>query len=221
MIRIRMSDVCTLVLLTGIALFIGYFMGYPKMPLSQRAICGTRISGLGKGMMILADGGYTETLPPADQWCDWLVIQHNLGLNHFVCNGSDAVDGESSYAINKNVAGLNFSQVPQDVVLLFETDFGKDPNGRNEFLKNRRWFETMPDDRSDTRVYRNRWNQSGGPEILTTEHHGGKGCNVVFGDTSVRFVETKDLPTLKWKVTETVVTPARQEAASPVDKPVD
>jgi len=43
------------------------------------------------------------------------------------------------------------------------------------------------------------WNQHGGPEILTTENHGGKGCNVLFNDGIVRFVPTEELDQLKWK----------------------
>ncbi len=43
------------------------------------------------------------------------------------------------------------------------------------------------------------WNQSGGPEILTTENHQGDGCNVLFIDSHVEFVKTKDLDDLKWK----------------------
>jgi len=46
------------------------------------------------------------------------------------------------------------------------------------------------------------WNRFGGPEILTTENHGGKGCNILFNDGRVEFVETKDLGKLKWKVEE-------------------
>lgn len=42
------------------------------------------------------------------------------------------------------------------------------------------------------------WNQSGGPEILSTENHHGKGCNVLFNDLHVRFVKTEDLNNLKW-----------------------
>lgn len=42
------------------------------------------------------------------------------------------------------------------------------------------------------------WNQSGGPEILTTENHNGKGCNVLFNDGSVKFVKTEELNKLKW-----------------------
>ncbi len=43
------------------------------------------------------------------------------------------------------------------------------------------------------------WNQVGGPEILTTENHKGKGCNIGFLDSHVEFVETKDIGKLKWK----------------------
>jgi prepilin-type processing-associated H-X9-DG protein len=47
------------------------------------------------------------------------------------------------------------------------------------------------------------WNQHGGPDILTTENHGGKGCNILFNDGSVRFVKTEELGQLKWTVEET------------------
>jgi len=43
------------------------------------------------------------------------------------------------------------------------------------------------------------WNQSGGPEILTTDNHQGEGCNVLFVDTHVEFVKTEDLDDLKWE----------------------
>jgi len=42
------------------------------------------------------------------------------------------------------------------------------------------------------------WNQSGGPEILTTDNHQGEGCNIVFVDGHVEFVKTEDLNNLKW-----------------------
>jgi len=42
------------------------------------------------------------------------------------------------------------------------------------------------------------WNQSGGPEILTTENHQGEGCNILFVDNHVEFVKTNNLKNLKW-----------------------
>ena len=48
-------------------------------------------------------------------------------------------------------------------------------------------FETQPG-----------WNQSGGPELLTTENHQRDGCNVLFINGHVRFFKTRDLNKLKW-----------------------
>ncbi len=42
------------------------------------------------------------------------------------------------------------------------------------------------------------WNQAGGPELLTTEHHDGR--NVLFVDATGRFVKSADLAGLKWTV---------------------
>lgn len=46
------------------------------------------------------------------------------------------------------------------------------------------------------------WNQFGGLELLTTENHKGKGCNVLFVDYHVEFVKTEQLGKLKWAVEE-------------------
>jgi len=46
------------------------------------------------------------------------------------------------------------------------------------------------------------WNQFGGLEILTTENHNGKGCNVLFNDGHVEFIRMEQLDDLKWEVDE-------------------
>jgi len=43
------------------------------------------------------------------------------------------------------------------------------------------------------------WNQTGGPELLTTEYHQDDGCNVLFVDMHVEFVTTRHLKNLRWK----------------------
>ncbi len=43
------------------------------------------------------------------------------------------------------------------------------------------------------------WNQVGGPELLSTDNHNGKGCNVLFNHNNVEFVKTQELANLKWK----------------------
>ncbi len=42
------------------------------------------------------------------------------------------------------------------------------------------------------------WNRVGGPELLTTDNHNGKGCNVLFHTNTVEFVKTQDLANLLW-----------------------
>jgi len=42
------------------------------------------------------------------------------------------------------------------------------------------------------------WNQAGGPELLTTDYHQGRGCNVAFAGGYAQFIRTEDLHTLKW-----------------------
>jgi len=46
------------------------------------------------------------------------------------------------------------------------------------------------------------WNQSGGPEILSTDNHQGDGCNVLFVDGHVDFVRTEGLKNLRWTAEE-------------------
>ncbi len=42
------------------------------------------------------------------------------------------------------------------------------------------------------------WNQSGGPELLTTKNHKGEGCNILFNGGHVAFIQTEDINDLKW-----------------------
>jgi hypothetical protein len=161
--------------------------------------CQSSISSISKSMIVYANDDSNHRLPPADKWCDLLIQLDYTSAKQFICPDSDAVMGESSYAINKHVAGKSLDNIPQDIVLLFETDQGKDPNGRDELFKNRQFSDKMPSYPTHvTEVFKDRWNQSGSSEILTTQHHEGKGCTVVFVNLKVQFVKTKDLGKLKW-----------------------
>lgn len=42
------------------------------------------------------------------------------------------------------------------------------------------------------------WNQFGGPELLTTKHHKGKGCNMLFNGDGFEFVKKEQLGNLNW-----------------------
>jgi prepilin-type processing-associated H-X9-DG protein len=43
------------------------------------------------------------------------------------------------------------------------------------------------------------WNQVGGSGILTTDHHQGDGCNVLFVDSHVKYIRASEIPKLRWK----------------------
>ena len=55
------------------------------------------------------------------------------------------------------------------------------------------------------------WNQAGGPELLTTENHAGRGCWVVFADGHGDFVAAADIPGLKWQAERTLPPERRNE----------
>jgi prepilin-type processing-associated H-X9-DG protein len=43
------------------------------------------------------------------------------------------------------------------------------------------------------------WNRTGGPELLSTDGHKGRGCNVLFNDGHVRFVKPEEVDQLRWE----------------------
>lgn len=158
--------------------------------IAQRTICSTNLQGLGNAMIVYAND-YDGQLPPADQWCDLLISETDVYPGSLICPDSDAVEGESSYAININAAGKKLDELPADMVLLFETELGKEEGPRTEIIEAR----------ANSPVYPKRWNQAGGPEIMSTPHsmHTDEtGCNIVFIDGHVEFVSGDALQNLLW-----------------------
>lgn len=185
----------------------------------DRFVCGHNMIILGKAIYMYTSD-YDGQYPKADNWCDLLIMNYKVKLEHLVCKGSDAKIGESSYAFNKSVVGKKSSEVPQDTILLFETNFGKNPIGRDGTLGDREWYKSLNSlgERSDLKkhkhsekVYKLRWNQVGGPELLTTENHKGEGCNVLFNDLHVEFIKMERIGELKWGVEKEQNTKARAD----------
>lgn len=186
----------------AIASYHAYFIFTPRL------MCGTNLRGLGKIMMTYSTD-YNGKLPTASQWCDLLVECTDVNVRTFLCPDSDAVRGESSYAMNKYIADINMTQLPADIVLLFETDYGR--TAKRNWWKLRQMRKKNDDLYSITesngisklvrsdKLDKLRWNQVGGPEILSTEHYNGEGCNILFGDGHVSFESSKTIPNLRWK----------------------
>ena len=68
----------------------------------------------------------------------------------------------------------------------------------NEFVGSTR-MEDLPEDMVFMFESNAGWNQVGSAEILTSNAHGGKGCNIVFVNGNTRFVRSEKLQDLKWK----------------------
>lgn len=168
-------------------------------PVHYRKLCGMNMGLLGRNLESYAKD-HEGRLPALSNWCDELVTEAHTHLNHLCCKMSGAVDGESSYAMNKSAAGMKLSDLPGDVVLLFETNLGRTESGRDKSVRERGFYQNSEwiEPEGNETVYRNRWNQSGGREILTTEHHNNVGCNILFAGGHRKFVPAADIDQLRW-----------------------
>ena len=129
-----------------------------------RMVCGQNMSGLGRAMLIYAND-YDDEFPTQTKWCDLLIKYAEVPPEGFRCEAAPQ-QGQSNYAMNKNLENVDRRSAPPDMVLVFESSPG--------------------------------WNQSGGPELLTTDNHRGDGCNVLFVDGHIESIKKQNLDELKW-----------------------
>jgi hypothetical protein len=178
--------------------------------LSSWVICGARLHRLGTAMKVYA-ANHDGRLPFADHWCDELITHANAGPELFLCPDSDAVGGESAYAMNIYAAGKNPGELPSDMVLLFETEAGKETGFRNTPVNTRLFYSFVEKQDSEwttqnkkKKVYLTRWNQVGQLEMISVFHKKYKqsGCNVLFVNGNVNWISADEIPTLRWTVQE-------------------
>jgi len=190
----------------GIILLVAfeYFSDMPR-PVTPRVLCGVNLSSAGKALLLYIND-YNDTYPTPQKWCDLLISYADASPKTFYCRGSDAVLGESSYAFNKFLEGKKPSEVPVDVVVLFETNYGKTEGQRDataaireciklEGAELQNYFGENPE---KLKVYKDRWNQVGGPEILTADNHKSEGANFLFSDGHVSYCEKEGFGELNW-----------------------
>ena len=166
--RKRIKPVTVFVIVSATLIIVGLIM--PQLgrenPKALRLVCGLNMKQLSNAIGVYTHDN-NDLYPTSENWCDLLLIHTKVSPNSFLCKKSGAIKGESSYEMNVNISGKKHSEIPPDVVLLFETKAG--------------------------------WNQHGGPELITTENHKGKGCNMLFNNGTVKFINKDQINTLKWK----------------------
>jgi prepilin-type processing-associated H-X9-DG protein len=202
----RMFTILVIIIMSIFILVSLILISLPPAGRPDWVMCATNVSGLGKALYLYRSD-YDGQYPTGDRWCDLLVMNYEVRLESLICKGSDAKIGESSYALNKNIAGKKSSEIPEGTVVLFETNYGKNPLGRDGTLGEREWYkslnsiserESLKQLKRSEKVYKLRWNQVGGPELLAEENHKGVGCNFLFNDGHVEFVKIERLGELKW-----------------------
>lgn len=75
---------------------------------------------------------HNDTLPYAENWSEELLGQDWRPC--LTCPCDETADRMISYALNRNVAGMKQSELPKDVVILFETKAAKNPVGSEEII---------------------------------------------------------------------------------------
>ncbi len=170
--------------------------------------CRINLKFLENAFSVYADN-YGGNLP-SENWCDLFLEEMHVKPWFFKCKGDEYIrDAESSYAMNENAVGKKLSELPADMVLLFETDLGKG-NGERQPIKTCRSFDRFKVMASlfegDEMVYPERWNQVGGSEILEIKKHRKTdeidGCNILFVSDEAEFIKADEIKNLKWKAEE-------------------
>lgn len=112
----------------------------------------------------------------ANNWCDAIKDGTTINSDSLKCN-YDKI-GPCSYAMNENIPA-DADELPDDLVLLFESDSGWNQIGGADDVVTDRHGEKNP------------------------------GANIAFADGHVEFVKPEDIPTLRWTIEQQPEAPAQ------------
>jgi hypothetical protein len=169
-----------------------YIITYPRF-IGGKLGCGTNLIEIKKALTEYSNkyGQY----PPADKWCDLLMQSSDIKGDYFACPGA--------YEENYH---LTIDQDADPNSQWFDIFSYRDSNGKVSYVKrgyyaiNPNCEPNSPNDVVLLFETQGGWNQFGGPEILTTNWHWKRGCNVLFNDGRVEFIKPKKVGKLKWEV---------------------
>ena len=158
---LRTSKIKFIVL--GFLVFLLLILPYIKYEIRkvQQYACKNNLQVIGKSLRSLSDD--SGVVVDYSNWCDMVIEDSKIDKKFFVCPSMRSNSCQSTYAMNVNIS--NISDIPNDIVVLFDSKSG--------------------------------WNLIGDEQLLAPENHNGKGCNVLFGDFTVRFIPLKALEYLR------------------------
>jgi hypothetical protein len=192
------------------SLFI-YDVTYYKVPRARsysRVVCSSNLRGLGAALAVYAedyDGKF-----PSENWCDLLIEKADVSPKSFLCYKSGSKLGESDYCMNIYAVGKKLSELPGNMVLLFEADF-KHSKGENRVAIRQRpsfgKYSVISDMfKGDEAVYLNQWNRVGGPELIDVNRHFPV-CHIVMANGTGMVVRYSKLSDLRWNPEGSAPTP--------------
>jgi prepilin-type processing-associated H-X9-DG protein len=110
--------------------FFAHITSVPREK-SVQVVCMTHLKGMALSFKLYADD-FDGSLPNVESWCD--ALGKYMVPESLVCPGSNAKEGQSSYAMNEFLDGKKLAELPPDLVLLFESKPGWNKAGGPEFL---------------------------------------------------------------------------------------
>jgi prepilin-type processing-associated H-X9-DG protein len=145
---------------------------------SHKVACATNLKTLSLAMYEYTTD-YDGQYPTPEQWCDLLIQETSVSSEVFRC--PLAPEGSFSYVVNKELKGIRLSQVkhPEQCVIFFEADLGKNAAGGPDDLVLRH-FE----------------------KIDFIDGEGRSGCNIGFADGHVEFATEDRIAELQWTIEE-------------------
>ncbi len=129
-------------------------------------VCATNMKVLSTAMTVYMND-YDDEFPTSQQWCDLLMQEAGVPQQSFQCSADrEAMFG---YAINKNVYGVERGEIDTQMVVLFESNLGRNGVGGLQDV------------------------------ALRHRGFGGQmGCNIVFVDGHTEFVTEEGIAELRW-----------------------
>lgn len=204
-----------LILAIPCLLFYQTFLYMVPVARSTDFFCGTHLKGIGTALIVYANE-YDDILPAQD-WSDRLVEEADVSPNSLKCPKANSVEGESDYCLNIHAAGKKLSELPADMVLLFEATYTPAQGQTRQPIRQRTDFDKLKilsEYLSDNpKVYLDKWNQVGGPETLAFDRH-KDGCYILFANGDSKYIQLSKLPTLRWNVENTVFFKSPQRSPS-------